>query len=343
MSEKKFDVYWNSYTDHLREMLQQMRSSEELTDVTLICDDKKQIKAHKNILGASSSKFKTIVNELPIANSVIYLRGINYEEMEAILEYIYLGAVTIQENKIEEFLETAKNLDLKEIGNRIEEQPFSTSPPENENIEETNSEQYREGPQNLEIRDISGNVDFQMKEETDDEEEIEIEEIEEGMEPIIEFNDEIDESNLPVMDSKQCPATECNKLFATTQTMIAHYQKKHKDSNLFCLQCNYKTANKQNLRVHILSKHEGFTFDCTQCDYKASHRHWLKNHIETKHNGFRYSCDQCDYAAAFKSSLYNHVQARHEDVKYSCNLCDHQLNSKNSLAKHKKYKHDGLC
>ena len=62
MSEKKFDVYWNSYTDHLREMLQQMRSSEELTDVTLICDDKKQIKAHKNILGASSSKFKTIVN-----------------------------------------------------------------------------------------------------------------------------------------------------------------------------------------------------------------------------------------------------------------------------------------
>ena len=95
MAVTQHDVYWDSYTDHLKEMLQEMRRSEELSDVTLICDDKTQFRVHKIILGASSQVFKTIVKELPPINSVIYLKGIKNEEMKAILDYIYLGAVTM--------------------------------------------------------------------------------------------------------------------------------------------------------------------------------------------------------------------------------------------------------
>ena len=58
-------------------------------DVTLICDGKEQIKAHKNILAACSPVLKDI---LQIENSsVIYPKDMNFSEMESILEYIYLG------------------------------------------------------------------------------------------------------------------------------------------------------------------------------------------------------------------------------------------------------------
>ena len=73
MNQEKYNLNWNSYTDHLREMLHEMMISNELTDVTLVCDDKKQFKAHKIVLSACSSVFKSIISDLPKNNSVIYL------------------------------------------------------------------------------------------------------------------------------------------------------------------------------------------------------------------------------------------------------------------------------
>ena len=342
MANTQHEVYWDSYSNHLGAMLQELRRTEELSDVTLFCDDKTQFRVHKVILATSSPVLKTIVNELPSTNSVIYLRGIKNEEMEAILDYIYLGAVTVEQNKIDGFLQFARSLELN-----VGEQQFSTSTSEDDekdDVERSPGDNW-EVSQDLEITDVSGNVEFPVDNTNNDEDddEIVLDEMEEGMQPVDEFNYETDESVTPVEDSKQCPATECNKVFATTQTMIAHYQKRHKDNNIYCNQCNYKTSSKQNLRMHFQTKHENIAFKCNQCDYKSSQRHWLKNHIETKHKGFRYSCDQCDYTAAFQSSLYNHIQSKHEGVKYPCNLCGYKLNSKNSLVKHKKYKHDGLC
>ena len=43
MNQEKFDLTWHTYTDHLREMLHDMMTSNELTDVTLVSEDKKTI------------------------------------------------------------------------------------------------------------------------------------------------------------------------------------------------------------------------------------------------------------------------------------------------------------
>ena len=75
-------------------MLHEMMKSSYIADVTLVCDDKIQFKAHLIILSACSSVFKSIINDLSQNSSVIYLRGIQHQEMESILEFIYLGAAT---------------------------------------------------------------------------------------------------------------------------------------------------------------------------------------------------------------------------------------------------------
>ena len=73
---------WNRYSDHLREMVNEMMTSSQFVDVTLVTDDKQLIRAHRNILGACSPVFKNNLNlDSSIANPVIYLRGIQNSEM----------------------------------------------------------------------------------------------------------------------------------------------------------------------------------------------------------------------------------------------------------------------
>ena len=113
MLQENFNVTWHNYTDHLREMLEEMHFDDSFADVTLVTDDKRRLKAHKNILSACSSVFQEIL-QIDTNNNhpVIYLRGIQHSEMESILQFIYLGEAKFYEERMNEFLTVAKNLDI---------------------------------------------------------------------------------------------------------------------------------------------------------------------------------------------------------------------------------------
>merc|ERR1712189_177282 len=111
---------WHTYTDHLREMLHDMMTCNELTDVTLVSEDKKHFKAHKVVLSASSAVFKSIISENYSTNPVIYLRGILSFEIESILQFIYLWKATFYQERMNDFLQVGKSLEIKEISRDIE-------------------------------------------------------------------------------------------------------------------------------------------------------------------------------------------------------------------------------
>ena len=117
-----YNLHWHTFSDHLREMLHQMKKSNEFTDVTLVCDDMRQLQAHKVVLSACSSVFKSIINDLPQISSVIYLRGIKHQEMASILDFMYLGVATFHQERMNELLNVAKNLKIKGISNEFDKQ-----------------------------------------------------------------------------------------------------------------------------------------------------------------------------------------------------------------------------
>ena len=61
MHQEKYSLTWHTYSDHLRSMMKELMMNEEFADVTLVTEDKKQIKAHINILSACSPVFKGFV------------------------------------------------------------------------------------------------------------------------------------------------------------------------------------------------------------------------------------------------------------------------------------------
>merc|ERR1712126_698467 len=121
MSQEQFNLNWHTYNDHLKEMMQNLMKSNETADVTLMCEDKIQFKAHKFVLNSCSPIFQTIINDLPRKeNPVIFLRGVFAQEMKSILQFMYLGQATFYQERMNEFLNVAKSLEIKEISKDVD-------------------------------------------------------------------------------------------------------------------------------------------------------------------------------------------------------------------------------
>ena len=116
MQPKKYSMTWHTYSEHLRDMLMEIMN-DDYTDVTLVSEDKKHIRAHKNILSACSPVFKDIMKLEQSNKPIIYLRGIKISEIESIMQFIYLGEATLYHDRMEEFLAVARSLEIKELCN----------------------------------------------------------------------------------------------------------------------------------------------------------------------------------------------------------------------------------
>ena len=110
---------WNDYSDHLKDLMIKMISTTEYTDLTLVCDDTDyQFKTHKSILSACSSELDKIIRKSPEKNPVIYLRGIHFKEMEALIQFMYLGRTTVNQQDLPDLLKVAQDLKIKGIGDK---------------------------------------------------------------------------------------------------------------------------------------------------------------------------------------------------------------------------------
>ena len=165
--QEKYNLTWGRYSDHLREALKEMMTSGEFADVTLVTDDRQQIRAHRNILSACSPLFKNILLfDSNNANPVIYLKGIQYSEMDSILQFIYLGEAKLSEERMSEFLIVSKNLEIKELSTGIEMNDQANSDHEETNENNVTDENIDiAGSPPHDLHEDSGNVEPQAQTE----------------------------------------------------------------------------------------------------------------------------------------------------------------------------------
>ena len=97
--------------------MKEMMMNDEFSDVTLVTGDRKQVKLPKNILSACSPFFREMLQIEKGSNSIIFLRGINYSEIESILQFIYLGKAIFPEERLNEVLNVARSLKIKVLSN----------------------------------------------------------------------------------------------------------------------------------------------------------------------------------------------------------------------------------
>ena len=130
MATEKLCLKWNDFQNIVETSFSELRSSCDFTDVTLACEDQ-SIKAHKVILSACSPFFKRLLKAHPNPQPLIYMRGLRYCDLEAVVDFIYRGETNIDQEQLENFLQIAEELELKGLtgGSRERESKIEEETP----------------------------------------------------------------------------------------------------------------------------------------------------------------------------------------------------------------------
>merc|ERR1712179_533107 len=84
-------------------------------DVTLVSDDQKPFHAHRYVLSTFSPVLKNILLTNPHSHPLIYLRGVNHQELDSILQFIYLGKASVSHSNMQRLAQAAKDLQIKNL------------------------------------------------------------------------------------------------------------------------------------------------------------------------------------------------------------------------------------
>ena len=112
MGSEKFCLRWNDFESNISSAFRELRDDKDFFDVTLACDDE-QIQAHKVILSACSQFFRNILRRNPHQHPLLYLKGVRFTDMQAVLNFMYHGEVNVAQEELNSFLAVAEELRVK--------------------------------------------------------------------------------------------------------------------------------------------------------------------------------------------------------------------------------------
>ena len=112
MSEK-LCLQWNDFQENIKGAFGNFRDDENFNDVTLVCEDGQQVEAHKVILAASSPFFLKLLGRNKHPHPLIFMRGVKFDDLLAILDFLYRGEANVFQENLDSFLAFAEDLQLR--------------------------------------------------------------------------------------------------------------------------------------------------------------------------------------------------------------------------------------
>ncbi|KAK8741217.1 hypothetical protein OTU49_002562 [Cherax quadricarinatus] len=112
MNQDQFLLKWNNHQNNFVEVFSYLRTQDAFVDVTLACDGK-SFSAHRVVLSACSPYFQTLFQTNPCKHPIVFLKDVKGQELEALIEFIYKGEVSVSQSELASLISTAENLKIK--------------------------------------------------------------------------------------------------------------------------------------------------------------------------------------------------------------------------------------
>ena len=120
MSEK-LCLQWNDFQENIKIAFGNLREDKDFKDVTLVSEDGQQVEVHKVILAASSPFFQNLFVRSKHPHPLIYMRGVKFEDISAIVDFLYCGEANVFQESLDSFLAIAQELQLKGLMGKTDE------------------------------------------------------------------------------------------------------------------------------------------------------------------------------------------------------------------------------
>ena len=266
---------------------EELRTAEELFDVTLACEDE-TVEAHKVIISACSPFFRHVLTKTKQNHPFIYLKGVLYKDLAAILDFIYNGETQVPAEDVSKFIEAANELKIKGLS----EVGLEDTNLDNKKLIQESSEKKNNEPVSEAISEEGIN--------TSSEEE--------------------------VVSELVNACTFCIREFKTKPFLQKHVSQFHRERSNIKEENVEVTLNEneqnESLRMEISKRikkvvdiKEGSMWRCTVCSKMLKKKEKLQYHVEIHLDGFTHKCLHCAKICKTRGSLSAHNSLYHRGDK----------------------------
>ncbi|KAK8750783.1 hypothetical protein OTU49_015005 [Cherax quadricarinatus] len=112
MEDGLLSLKWNNHKSTFFHILSEVRGKHTYTDATLACEGK-FFPVHKLVMSTCSDYFAEIFEKTPCKNPVVVLKDIKKSDLEALLDYMYIGEVDVRQSELAGLIKAAECLRIK--------------------------------------------------------------------------------------------------------------------------------------------------------------------------------------------------------------------------------------
>ena len=284
----KFCLKWRNFQKNITTSYRELRDSTDFSDVSLVCEDDQQIEAHRIILSACSPFFMNILNKNKHTHPMIYMRGTKTKDLLAILDFVYHGEASVDQEDLENFLELAEELQLKGL---------------------TGGDTERDVKENLDFDDCTksykstNETEIQITEKSDKELQLK------GL-----IEEDTERDVIENLDFDDCAKS--NK--STNETGIKFIEKADKKKDIPTKYLD--VSSNENESVAAINDFKSLSVPKENMKELDDKIHSMIRKIgETK----EWTCTVCGKISDYKSNLERHIEANHiyDGGSYACNQC----------------------
>jgi len=321
MSSEKFCLRWNDFERNISSAFKDIREDKEFFDVTIACEDE-QLQAHKVILSACSPFFKNVLRRNQHQHPLLYLKGVSYRDMEAVLNFMYHGEVNVAQDDLNSFLQVAEDLRVKGLtqnssGSAIGSSKIQPTLPK----AEPRIEPHRSSTQDLTTPTVkrprptptvSRTIPQPLSQQDDDIEEIvpvvksEPRDLtptvmatpvvqQQSMAMYNEGSQQMGDSMMMTMDTEQYDDSYGGEYegqyedqgYDTSMVAAGQDTSGAENGRVQCKFCS-KVLHPNSIQRHVATLHKDtIGMDCHVCGKHFSNVHYLNNHLRTTHNVYQ--------------------------------------------------------
>ena len=106
-------LQWNDYKENAVKAFGSLKEDKDFTDVTLVCEDGRELEVHKVVLAISSPVLENILRKHKHSTPLIYFRGVKSEDLAAVVDFLYCGEANVSQENLDSFLALAEEFQLK--------------------------------------------------------------------------------------------------------------------------------------------------------------------------------------------------------------------------------------
>ena len=290
---EKFCLRWNDFESNISVAFREIREEKDFFDCTLSCGSR-QIQAHKIILSACSPFFRSILKQNPHQHPLLYLKGVEFTDLQAVLNFMYHGEVNIAQAELNSFLAVAEDMQVKGLTEGAGG-PGNSKKKSTEVVNQSEQKSFIDQRPTLSTQRHQQKSDYQYQhEDTNADDDIQeilplvkaepapvtlpavdgVEGVDMQMESYEENPEEYGVGYVEV-ESQEYNAYQNYG----SSDVVYSYAAKMGNGKYSCNLCGFITRDKYNIRLHLEGKHElGSGYQCDKCKKYVKTRKDLSEH-----------------------------------------------------------------